>query len=194
MGIGFNRRFAPVTVRMSELLAGVSGPKAVTATMNAGALPPDHWTQDPAVGGGRIIGEACHMIDLVRHLVGSPIVAVTSVGLGVPGPSDTRSIQLAFADGSIGTVHYFANGSKQYPKERVEVFAGGRVLVNENFRTLRAYGWPGVRTLRLRKLDKGHAASIAAFLDAVRSGGPAPIPFEEIVEVTQASFEAAGTS
>lgn len=194
VGVGFNRRFAPVTVRMVDLLAGVSGPKAVTATMNAGALPADHWTQDPAIGGGRIIGEACHMIDLVRHLVGSSIVEVTSVGLGVPGPSDTRSIQLAFADGSIGTVNYFANGSKQYPKERVEVFAGGRVLVNENFRTLRAYGWPGVRPLRLRKLDKGHAASIAAFIAAVRSGGPAPIPFDEIVEVTRASIEAAGAS
>jgi predicted dehydrogenase len=112
----------------------------------------------------------------------------------VPGPSDTRTIQLSFADGSIGTVQYFANGSKQYPKERVEVFAGGRVLVNDNFRTLRSYGWSGARTMRLRKLDKGHAASIAAFLAAVRSGGPAPIPFDEIVEVTRASFEAAGNT
>jgi predicted dehydrogenase len=192
VGVGFNRRFAPVTVRMAELLAGVSSPKAITATMNAGALPPDHWTQDPAVGGGRIIGEACHLIDLVRHLVGAPIVGVSSVGLDVPGPVDTMSIQLAFADGSIGTVHYFANGSKQYPKERVEVFAAGRVLVNDNFRTLKAYGWPGAKTMRLRKMDKGHAASMRAFLDAVRTGGPAPIPFEEIVEVTRASIDAVG--
>ncbi len=192
VGVGFNRRFAPVTVRMAELLAGVSSPKAITATMNAGALPADHWTQDPAVGGGRIVGEACHLIDLIRHLVGAPITSVSSLGLDSPGPVDTMSIQLAFADGSIGTVHYFANGSKQYPKERVEVFAADRVLVNENFRSLRAYGWPGVRNLRLRKMDKGHAASMAAFLDAVRTGGPAPIPFEEIVEVTEASFEAVG--
>lgn len=194
IGVGFNRRFAPVTVRMKELLAGVASPKTVTATMNAGEIPADHWTQDPAIGGGRIVGEACHLIDLVRHLVGAPIVDVSSVGLDGLGPNDTRSIHLTFADGSIGVVNYFANGSKQFPKERVEVFAGGRVLVNENFRTLRAYGWPGVRTLRLRKLDKGHAASVAAFVDAVRTGGPAPIPFDEIVEVTRASFEAVGAS
>ena len=105
---------------------------------------------------------------------------------------DTASISLRFDDGSIATVNYFANGSKKYPKERVEVFSGGRVLVNENFRTLRAYGWPGVRTMRLRSQDKGHDAGMAAFLSAVRAGGPAPIPLEEIFEVSDVSLRAAG--
>ncbi len=192
--VGFNRRFAPVTRRMVELLATQSGPKAVTLTMNAGHIPADHWTHDPEAGGGRIIGEACHLIDLARFLVGAPIESVQSVFMGQPGPNtpaDTATITLRFADGSLGTVHYYANGSKKFPKERVEVFSGGRVLVNDNFRTLRAYGWPGVRTLRLRSQDKGHAAGMAAFLDAVRAGGPAPIPMQELLEVSEATLQAA---
>ena len=192
LGVGFNRRFAPVSQRMAELLADQPGPKALVLTMNAGAIPADHWTQDPAVGGGRLVGEACHLIDLARFLVGSPIVDVAAVRMDAPGPVDTASISLTFADGSIAAVNYFANGSKRYPKERVEVFSGGRVLVNDNFRTMKAYGWPGVRTLRLRKQDKGHAAGMAAFVEAVRTGGAAPIPLDEILEVSDASLRAAG--
>lgn len=192
--VGFNRRFAPVTVRMAELLATQSGPKAVVLTMNAGHIPADHWTHDPELGGGRIIGEACHFIDLARFLVGSPITSVHSVFMGSAGPTtpaDSATISLGFADGSVATVNYLANGSKKFPKERVEVFSGGRVLVNDNFRTLRAYGWPGVRTMRLRSQDKGHAAGMAAFLGAVRAGGPAPIPVEELLEVSEATLRAA---
>lgn len=192
LGVGFNRRFAPVTVRMAELLATQPGPRSLTLTMNAGSLPADHWTQDPAVGGGRIVGEACHLIDLARFLVGAPIEGVTTTALRQGGPVDTASIALTFEDGSIATVNYFANGSKRYPKERVEVFSGGRVLVNDNFRTLRTFGWPGAGTLRLRRQDKGHAAGVAAFLAAVRGGTPAPIPLEQILEVTEASLVAAG--
>jgi len=191
LGVGFNRRFAPITVRMAELLSTRSGPKALTLTMNAGAVPPDHWTQDPAVGGGRVVGEACHLIDLARFLVGSPITEVRSTFLGGVGPRDTASISLAFEDGSIASVSYFANGSKRYPKERVEVFSGDRVLVNENYRTLRTYGWRGVRTVRLRSQDKGHRAGMAAFLHAVRTGAAPPIPLAEILEVSEASLLAA---
>jgi len=192
--VGFNRRFAPVTQRMVELLATQSGPKAVVLTMNAGHIPADHWTQDPEAGGGRIIGEACHFIDLARYLVGSPIESVHSVFMGQAGPTtpaDTATISLRFEDGSVATVNYFANGSKKFPKERVEVFCGGRVLVNDNFRTLRAYGWPGVRTMRLRSQDKGHAAGMAAFIEAVRAGGPAPIPVQELLEVSEATIRSA---
>lgn len=192
VGVGFNRRFAPVTVRMAELLATQAGPKAMTLTMNAGPIPADHWAHDLRVGGGRLAGEACHLIDLARFLAGSPITGVATIALGQPGPADTATTSLTFADGSIATVNYFANGSKRYPKERVEVFSGGRVLVNDNFRTLRSYGWPGVRTLRLRSQDKGHAASTAAFLAAVRAGGPAPIPWDELLEVSEATLRAAG--
>jgi predicted dehydrogenase len=192
VGIGFNRRFAPVSQRMHELLVSTPGPKALNLVMNAGAIPADHWTQDLQVGGGRIVGEACHLIDLARFLVGAPIAEVSTVAMGGAGPEDTASISLRFEDGSIATVHYFANGSKRFPKERVEVFGGGRVLVNDNFRTLKAFGWPGVRTMRLRRQDKGHAAGMAAFLEAVRTGAPAPIPVDEILEVTAASLRAAG--
>lgn len=197
VGVGFNRRFAPVSQRMAELLATRSGPKALTLTMNAGAIPASHWTQDQAEGGGRLVGEACHLIDLARFLVGSPVVSLASVGLDQPGqggPTDTASTLLSFEDGSIATVNYFANGSKRYPKERVEVFAGGRILVNDNFRTLRAYGWPGVRTFRVRHQDKGHAAGMAAFVTAVKAGGPAPIPLAEVLEVTEVSLRAAQLS
>ena len=138
------------------------------------------------------MGEACHLIDLARFLVGSPIVDVHSTVMERSGPADTASTTLRFDDGSIATVHYFANGSKKFPKERVEVFSGERILVNDNFRTLTAHGWPGVRTLRLRRQDKGHAAAVGAFMDAVRSGGPAPIPVEELIEVSDASLRAAG--
>jgi predicted dehydrogenase len=192
LGIGFNRRFARISVRMAQLLAGQRLPKALILTMNAGTIAPSHWTQDVVEGGGRIVGEACHMIDLARFLVGAPITDVHSVGLEGSGPRDTASISLSFDDGSVATVHYFGNGSKRYPKERVEAFCGGRVLVNENFRTMKAYGWPGVRTMRLRAQDKGHTAGVAAFLDAVRRGGPAPIPLDEILEVSAASLRAAG--
>lgn len=192
LGVGFNRRFARITVRMAELLDTQRSPKALTLTMNAGVLPPAHWTQDSKAGGGRIVGEACHMIDLARFLVGAPIIDVRSTVLGGSGPHDTASISLTFEDGSLATVHYFANGSKRYPKERVEVFSGGRVLVNDNFRTMKAFGWPGVRTMRLRAQDKGHQAGIAAFLDAVRDGTAAPIPLDEILEVSEVSLRAAG--
>ena len=191
VGIGFNRRFAPVTQRMVELLRPVSSPKAVLITVNAGELPGSHWTQDPSTGGGRIVGEACHFVDLARHLVGQPITAVTSTFLD-SASRDSATIVLTFADGSTATIAYLATGSKRFPKERVEVFAAGRVLANDNFRTLRAYGWPGVRTMRLRRQDKGHAAGVAAFIDAVRIGGPAPIAFAEIVEVSRATLDAAG--
>ena len=190
LGIGFNRRFAPITVRMVELLARLRVPKALVLTMNAGALPADHWTLDRSVGGGRIIGEAVHMVDLARHLVGAPIAEVTASYLD-DATADTATILLGFGDGSVATVHYLANGSKRFAKERVEVFAGGRVLVNENFRTLRTYGFPAVRTMRLRRQDKGHEAGMRAFLDAVRSGGPPPIAIDEIIEVHKAVLAAA---
>lgn len=190
LGVGFNRRFAPISQRMATLLSTQAVPKALVLTMNAGAIPADHWTQDPAAGGGRIIGEACHLIDLARFLVGHPITDVRSTYLDAR-TRDTATVSLGFEDGSIATVNYFANGSKRYPKERVEVFSGGRVLVNDNFRTMKAYGWPKVRTMRLRSQDKGHAAGMAAFLGAVWSGSPAPIPAAELMEVSAASLRAA---
>ena len=189
--VGFNRRFSPHVRRMKQLLAEHTGPKAFVMTVNAGAIPANHWTQDFAVGGGRIVGEACHFIDLIRFLAGVPIVAHRSLIMDA-GTADTSSISLRFADGSIGTIHYLANGHKSFAKERLEVFAGGGILQLDNFRKLTGFGWPGLKTMSLWRQDKGQFACVRAFVDAISSGGAAPIPFEEIVEVSRLSIEVAG--
>jgi predicted dehydrogenase len=194
--VGFNRRFAPHVKRIKGLLDGVREPKAIVVTINAGAIPPDHWTQDRNVGGGRIIGEGCHFIDLLRFLVGAAIVSIHADMMGeAPGISvrdDKATFTLAFADGSFGTVHYLANGHKSFPKERLEIFCAGRILQLDNFRNLRGYGWPGFRRMGLLRQDKGNIACAAAFVDAIQTGSPAPIPFEELVEVAKASFDVVG--
>lgn len=188
--VGFNRRFAPHVRKMKSLLDGVSGAKALVMTVNAGAIPADHWTQDAAIGGGRIAGEACHFIDLLRFLAGSQIVHHTTSGIA-SASRDSVTIQLEFADGSTGTVHYFANGSKAYPKERLEVFASGRILHLDNFRKLTGYGWPGFSRMNLWRQDKGQKACAAAFVRAVEEGGGSPIPFDELLEVSRVTIEVA---
>lgn len=193
--VGFNRRFSPQVQKMKELLAPVREPKSFIMTMNAGAIPPNHWTQDNSVGGGRIIGEACHFIDLMRFLAGSPIVSVQARRMGdAPGlqvTEDKAAITLGFEDGSFGTIMYLANGSSSFPKERVEVFVAGRVLQLDNFRKLKGYGWPGFSKMNLWKQDKGQNACAAAFLQAIEKGAPA-IPPDEIFEVARATLDAAG--
>ena len=186
--VGFNRRFAPQVQKISALLKGVTGPKSFVMTVNAGAIPSNHWTQDPEVGGGRIIGEACHFIDLLRFLAGNRIVShhVTKMDSAT---RDSVCISLTFEDGSIGTVHYLANGSKAFPKERLEVFAAGRVLQLDNFRKLQGFGWPGFNKMNLWRQDKGQKSCAATFVTAINSGGPAPIPLDEILEVARVSIE-----
>jgi predicted dehydrogenase len=174
-------------VKLHTLLAGTTGPKALTMTVNAGAIPADHWTQDPAVGGGRIVGEGCHFVDLLRFLVGHRITSHRRATMR-GATDDTVTLQLGFADGSIGTVHYFANGTKALPKERLEVFAQGRVLQLHNFRVLRGFGWPGFGSMRSWRQDKGQRACAAAFLAAVAGGAAVPIPMEQLLEVSAASI------
>lgn len=188
--VGFNRRFAPQVKRIHELLAGAPGPKSFVMTVNAGAIPANHWTQDPAVGGGRIVGEACHFIDLLRHLAGVPITAHGARAMA-GATRDSATITLEFEDGSIGTIHYLANGSKAFPKERLEVFAAGRVLQLDNFRRLKGFGWPGFGSMNLWRQDKGQTACALAFVDAVRHGRAAPIPAAELFEVARATIEIA---
>lgn len=188
--VGFNRRFAPQVQRMKQLLGGVSGPKTFVMTVNAGAIPADHWTQDRQVGGGRIVGEACHFIDLLRFLVGVPITGHQRMAMD-SATQDTVSLQLSFADGSIGTVHYFANGSKAFPKERLEVFVAGRVLQLDNFRKLTGFGWPGFSKMNLWRQDKGQKACAQAFVDAIQQGLRSPIPPAEIFEISRVSIEMA---
>jgi predicted dehydrogenase/threonine dehydrogenase-like Zn-dependent dehydrogenase len=193
--VGFNRRFSPHVQRMGEMLQGTPAPKSLSLLMNAGAVPPDHWTRDPQMGGGRILGEACHFIDLARFLVGAGIVRASASALrggsGAAGTLDTAQISLDFKDGSIASIQYYANGHRSFPKERVEVFASGRILRLENFRVLRGFGWPGFRVFRTWRQDKGQSACVRAFLRAVGSGGPSPIPADEIFEVSRVAIEVA---
>jgi predicted dehydrogenase/threonine dehydrogenase-like Zn-dependent dehydrogenase len=192
--VGFNRRFAPNAIKMKALLSQVAAPKSFLMVMNAGAIPKTHWTQDVDVGGGRIIGEACHFIDLMRFLAGAPIVDVSARRMGdtplVDVTEDKASITLAFEDGSFGTIMYLANGPSAFPKERIEVFTAGRALQIDNFRRLTGFGWPGFSKQSLMRQDKGQSACAAAFLEGVVSGRPAIAP-DEIFEVARATIEAA---
>ncbi|WP_240902247.1 bi-domain-containing oxidoreductase [Wenzhouxiangella sp. XN24] len=193
--VGFNRRFAPHVAKMKSLLDPIGEPKSIVITINAGEIPPDHWTQDPAVGGGRIIGEACHFIDLARHLVGYPSTSLHAAAIGrhpaIAVRSDKVSLTLEFEDGSVATIHYLANGHKSFPKERVEVFTAGRVLQLDNFLKLRGWGWPGFSRMRLWQQDKGQAACARQFLRAVTEGGGSAIPLAEVIEVSRITIDAA---
>lgn len=191
--VGFNRRFAPHAKKIKELLKSVSGPKVFVMTVNAGAIAGNHWVQDQQIGGGRLIGEACHFIDLLRFLVGAPITAHHAMRMA-SSTTDTATLSLAFADGSIGTVHYIANGARSFPKERLEVFCGGRVLRLDNFRRLIGFGWPKFGQMNLWRQDKGQNACVDAFVRAVEQGGPPPIPFDELMEVTRVTIELADTA
>lgn len=192
--VGFNRRFAPFTIAACEALAARSGPLNVVMTINAGAIPRDHWTQNPEVGGGRIAGEGCHWIDLARRLVGHPITAVQALAAHrAQGAAidDQSHIMLAFADGSTAVLHYLAAGGKAFPKERIECFTEGQTLVIDNWRSLKRITGTAPLFTRSRKMDKGHDAEIAVWLAAVRNGGQPPIPLEELVEVSRWSLRAA---
>lgn len=195
--VGYNRRFAPQVEQMKKLIDKKASPKTFIMTMNAGYIPSSHWTQDPVVGGGRIIGEACHYIDLMRFLAGAKIQSFNAIKMGrnhnVELTEDKAIINLAFADGSIGSIHYFANGDKSFPKERIEVFCDGAVLQLDNFRTLKAFGWSGFKTMNLWSQDKGQNNCVRRFIDAVNSGGVSPISLEEILEVARVSVDIAET-
>jgi predicted dehydrogenase len=184
--VGFNRRFAPHVLTLKRLLSPLGEPRTFVMTVNAGALPPGHWATDPAVGGGRIVGEACHFIDLLRHLAGSPIVAHSV--RGVTRGREDMSIALEFADGSQGTIHYLSSGHRGFPKERLEVFCAGRVLSLDNFRSLRGWGFPGFSRQRAFKQDKGQLACARAFIDAIETGGRMPIAIDELLEVSRVSI------
>lgn len=188
--VGFNRRFAPQVIKVKALLKSVTAPKAFIMTVNAGSLSADHWTQDLKIGGGRIVGEACHFIDLLRFLAGSPIKCWSRSTMG-SSTEDTVSLSLQFEDGSIGTVHYFANGCKSVSKERLEVFAQGGVLRLDNYRKLTGYEWPGFKKMNLRKQDKGQRACAKAFIDALEKQTENPIPIDEVFEVARVTIELA---
>lgn len=187
---GFNRRFSPHVVKMKSLLEAVKEPKSMIMTVNAGAVPAKHWVQDQKIGGGRIIGEGCHFIDLLRFLTGSPIRMVQASKIESRLDSaDNVTFTLSFEDGSIGTVHYFAGGHKSFPKERLDVFSSGKILSLDNFQTLTGYGWSNFKRMHLWRQDKGHFGEIKAFIQAVQNGSSSPISFPELIEVTETSFK-----
>ena len=193
--VGFNRRYAPHIVKMKELLASHRSPKSIIITVNAGEIPEDHWIQDPLIGGGRIVGEGCHFIDLMRHLVGYPIIDFQAMMMGSTDSAgirdDKASITLSFEDGSFGTLHYLANGGSSFPKERVEVFCDNAVLQMDNYRILTGYGWAGFKKMKLLKQDKGQRACARAFIESIRDGKEVPIPYEEVMESSRISIEVA---
>jgi predicted dehydrogenase/threonine dehydrogenase-like Zn-dependent dehydrogenase len=191
--VGFNRRFAPLAVKLVNFVARRQEPLAATYRVNAGYIPLAHWTHDPLQGGGRITGEGCHFIDFLTFLVGAAPVSVRAQGLPDGGHyrEDNVVITLTYPDGSLGTLSYLANGDKAFPKERVEVLCGGRAAVLDDFRSLElvANGHRQVFQSRLRQ-DKGHQAEWKAFTAAIQSAGPVPIPYEQIFVVMQATLAA----
>jgi predicted dehydrogenase/NADPH:quinone reductase-like Zn-dependent oxidoreductase len=187
--VGFNRRFAPLACVAKQRLG--SGPMSMIYRINAGAIPATHWTQHPSVGGGRVIGEVCHFIDFLTFLCGA--VPVRVFASAIPDPlhsADTVSINIEFADNSIGSICYYSNGSKAFDKEYVEAYSSGVTAILRDFRKLEVAG--AGRTFRKSLLtqDKGQSAMVAEFLSSVRNGRPAPIPFDEILGVTIATFAA----
>lgn len=186
--VGFNRRFSPHARKIRELIKGLSFPKSLVMTVNAGAVSADHWIQDPEIGGGRIIGEVCHFIDLFRYIVGHTIDSYRIIRTA--GEEDSSAIiQLGYKDGSIGSIHYLTSGNKRFPKERLEIFSSGKILHLDNFRILRGFGWRNFKKMKLWRQDKGHVDEIKAFTEAIRTNGKWPIPMAQIVETTEVAIK-----
>lgn len=192
--VGYNRRFAPLAEKMKTFLGETGEPLAIQYTVNAGYLPSTHWTQDPEIGGGRIIGEACHMIDFLTYLTGALPLSVHALALpnGDRYQDDNVSIQITLSDGSFGTIHYLANGDRSYMKERVEAFSGGRIAVLNDFRELDTWSAGEARKLKSAfRVNKGHSRSWKAFVETVAGGGATPIALEEVFAASLAAFAVA---
>jgi predicted dehydrogenase len=192
--VGFNRRFSPAAGAVRDHVRSVHGPLTASYRFSAGDLPPDHWTQDQSLGGGRLVGEACHAADLLTFLIGSPIVRVhaeaVSAGERLRVASDRAAMTFRHADGSVSSLLYTAGGDRACPKERVEIFGGGRAAVLDDFRLVELYA-EGRRAVRSWSgQDKGHRQEVAAFLAAARSGGPPPIPIDDLLATTRAMIGA----
>lgn len=192
--VGFNRRFSPHAEKMKSFLGDEPGPMNIIATMNAGFIPPEVWVHDLESGGGRIIGEACHYVDLITYLTGSKVAEVSMQAMGTDPQenTDNASIHLKYENGSLGVINYFANGNKAYSKERVEVYYQGNNLILDNFRRLDGYGYGGGFSSKILKTkqDKGHAKQFDLLTKRWSEGGEPLIPFDEIVNTTKATFAA----
>ena len=191
VSVGFNRRFAPLAIKMKKTLGDSITPINIVATMNAGFIPKDVWIHDMEIGGGRIIGEACHYIDLCTYLSGSKVISVcmNSMGSNPEENTDNASILLKYENGSNAVINYFSNGSKSYSKERVEVYSQERTLVMDNWRRLKGYGFKGFSGAKSGQ-DKGHSNQFQELKKKKKIGGKPIIPFDEIINTTRASFAA----
>ncbi|MBI5842087.1 MAG: bi-domain-containing oxidoreductase [Chloroflexi bacterium] len=187
--VGFNRRFSPLAQSLNSQISNLREPKYIHYRVNAGCLPFNHWTQDPNLGGGRIIGEACHFIDFITFLVGAAPVSVTAHALPDGGKyrEDNVSMTFTFPDGSLGIVDYLANGDKSFPKERVEVFCGGQIAILDDFVSLVTVK-DGKKKEERRAQDKGWKNEMETFAKAIREGGQPPIPYEQLIGVTRSTF------
>ena len=188
--VGFNRRFSPFIKKMKKLIDSETMPKAFIFQINAGHISKDHWTQDKQLGGGRVIGEACHFIDLMRHLAGSKISSydIKTMSNSREKIEDNCTINLNFEDGSFGTIHYLSNGSKTYPKENMKVFVNEKIIELDNFIRMHGYGWNGFSSMRSFKQNKGQNECVQKFLESIRKGEPSPIPISEIFEVANTTI------
>jgi predicted dehydrogenase len=191
--VGFNRRFSSHAEKAKAFFADRTGPLTMIYRVNAGQLPPDHWVHDPAIGGGRIIGEACHFVDYLQSLCGAPPVSVhATAARGHEGAiTDQAVLSLRFGDGSVGAIIYTASGDPTLAKERVEVFGDGRSLVTDDFTVTHGYTAGRRTTLVSGKRDKGFEQELTRFIAAVSHGGPAPLAFAEIESVTRTCLFAA---
>jgi predicted dehydrogenase/threonine dehydrogenase-like Zn-dependent dehydrogenase len=191
LSVGFNRRFSPHIRKMKELIGEATNPINIIATMNAGYIPDNVWLHDMQIGGGRIIGEACHYLDLMVYLTGSKIksVCMNALGKNPAENTDNATILVKLENGSNGVVNYFANGHKSYSKERVELYSQGRNLIMDNFRKTEGFGFKGFSKLKTGQ-DKGHRYQFVKLIETLKNGGAPLIPLEEIVNVTLASFAA----
>lgn len=189
--VGFNRRFAPLVVEAKKVFGGHSGPLSMIYRVNAGTVPAEHWTQDLDEGGGRVIGEVCHFVDLLQFLCGAKPEKVYAVAAGKGErniPEDNLSVTIKFEDGSIGTIGYFSTGDRAVPKEYVEVYGDGKTFILEDFRRARFASGGDVRVIRAKGQDKGQKGELLAFVEAVLGKRPAPIPFYEMIYSTLTTF------
>lgn len=189
--VGFNRRFAPLAIQMKKALGAADTPMNIIATMNAGFIPSRVWVHDMEIGGGRIIGEACHFIDLISYLAGSKVksVCMNSMGIESKENTDNASILLKYENGTNAVINYFSNGSKSYSKERVEVFHQDKTLIMDNWRKLKGFGFKNFNSASSSQ-DKGHQNQFNLLINSVQNGGNQIIPFDEIINTTKASFAA----
>jgi len=190
--VGFNRRFSPLARQAKELFAGRDAPLSIVYRVNAGRIPKDHWTQHENEGGGRIVGEVCHFVDLITFLTEAKPVSVfaesVSARSGRVIDSDSVFITLKFSDGSNGTIAYLAEGDKALAKERVEIFGAGKVFILDDFRSGTTYKDNRETVVTLKAQDKGQADQVRAVCSSILKSAPAPISLEDLISTTRTTF------